>query len=70
MVGKPMFVLILGRNPISALRKHAARALRHQVTFRSMFAHIQVQASCGCEPKSYIKTFLFILGLNIIWQVY
>lgn len=57
MVGKPMFVLILGRSPISAPRKRVARALRHQVTSRSMFAHIQVHALCGWEPEVYFTPF-------------
>jgi len=42
MVGKHMFALTLVRSLINVLRRHVARASRHQVTFRSMFAHTQV----------------------------
>jgi len=42
MVGRRMFALTLVRSLISVLRRHVARASRHQVTFRSMFAHTQV----------------------------
>jgi hypothetical protein len=65
MVGRPMFVLILGRSPISALRKHVAKASRHQVISRSMFAHIQVHELCGCEPESHFTAFLYFCGLNV-----
>jgi hypothetical protein len=67
MVEKPMFAHILGRSPINARRKHVARALRHQVTSRSMFAHIQVQEY---EPELYFKTFPYFCELNIIRQIY
>jgi hypothetical protein len=70
MVGKPMFAHILGRSPISALRKHVARALRHQVTSRSMFAHIQVHTFSGCDPELYLRIFLCFCELNVIRQVY
>jgi hypothetical protein len=42
MVGRPMFALTLAKSLINALKKHVARASRHQATSKSMFAHIQV----------------------------
>jgi hypothetical protein len=51
MVGKRMFALTLERSLISVQRRRVARASRHQVTFRSMFAHTQVNLFWGFVQK-------------------
>jgi hypothetical protein len=51
MVGRRMFALILVRSLINVLRIHVARASRHQVIFKSMFALTQVNLFWGFVQK-------------------